>query len=243
MSPSIALRRSLKPGALTATDLKVPRILLTIRVASASPAMSSAMISSGLPDCMTFSRTGRRSRTAEIFDPHLFLVDKEPLGLRGEARDTLVMLKERGTRLVLGLRDVRSDGGLAGEIEAMGRRVLALAPARQPAYAGVVTGSFVTSQTQAAAAGPDIAASPSPLSRVALWFALGGFAALVASLAIRGVIVGRGPWGNLYEFSAAFATSIVGGYLLLQRRYPIRSIGFIPVGVAFALLLYASSLP
>ena len=44
--------------------------------------------------------------TADIFDPHLFLVDKEPLGLRGEARDTLVMLKERGAHLVLGLRDV-----------------------------------------------------------------------------------------------------------------------------------------
>ncbi len=49
--------------------------------------------------------------TAEIFDPHLFLVDKEPLGLRGEVRDTLVMLKERGTRLVLGLRDVMDEPG------------------------------------------------------------------------------------------------------------------------------------
>ncbi|MGH1484285.1 MAG: glycosyltransferase family protein [Geminicoccales bacterium] len=49
--------------------------------------------------------------TAEIFDPHLFLVDKEPLGLRGEVSDTLVMLKERGTRLVLGLRDVMDEPG------------------------------------------------------------------------------------------------------------------------------------
>jgi predicted glycosyltransferase len=47
--------------------------------------------------------------TADIFDPHLFLVDKEPLGLRGEVRDTLLMLKERGTRLVLGLRDVMDE--------------------------------------------------------------------------------------------------------------------------------------
>ena len=47
--------------------------------------------------------------TAEIFAPDLFLVDKEPLGLRGEVRDTLIMLKERGTRLVLGLRDVMDD--------------------------------------------------------------------------------------------------------------------------------------
>src|SRR5439155_331144 len=69
MSWSMALRRSPKPGALTATDLNVPRILLTTRVARASPSTSSAMITSGLPDCMTFSSTGSRSRTAEIFDP------------------------------------------------------------------------------------------------------------------------------------------------------------------------------
>src|ERR1700752_2361993 len=65
---------------------------------------------------------------------------------------------------------------------ANGRRVLALAPAQQPAYAGVVTGSFVTNQTREAEAGPDIAASPSPLSRFALWFAIGAFAALAAPL-------------------------------------------------------------
>ncbi|MEM7021750.1 MAG: glycosyltransferase [Pseudomonadota bacterium] len=47
--------------------------------------------------------------TADIFDPHLFLVDKEPLGLRGEVADTLSMLKQRGTRLVLGLRDVMDE--------------------------------------------------------------------------------------------------------------------------------------
>ena len=68
MSASIALRRSPKPGALTATDLNVPRILLTTRVARASPSTSSAMITSGLPDCMTFSSTGSRSRTAEILE-------------------------------------------------------------------------------------------------------------------------------------------------------------------------------
>ena len=67
MSWSMALRRSPKPGALTATALKVPRSLLTMSVASASPSMSSAMTSSGLPLCTTFSRMGRRSAIAEIF--------------------------------------------------------------------------------------------------------------------------------------------------------------------------------
>jgi cytochrome c-type biogenesis protein CcsB len=47
----------------------------------------------------------------------------------------------------------------------------------------------------------------------------------------------------MYEFSVAFGTSILAGYLVLQRRYPIRSIGFLPVGVSLAILLYASTLP
>ena len=47
--------------------------------------------------------------TAEMFDPDLFIVDKEPLGLRGEVLGTLEMLKQRGTRLVLGLRDVMDE--------------------------------------------------------------------------------------------------------------------------------------
>ncbi len=47
--------------------------------------------------------------TADIFDPDLFIVDKEPLGLRGEVKNTLVMLKRRGTPLVLGLRDVMDE--------------------------------------------------------------------------------------------------------------------------------------
>lgn len=44
--------------------------------------------------------------TAESFEPDMFIIDKEPLGLRGEVEDTLVYLKTKGTRLVLGLRDV-----------------------------------------------------------------------------------------------------------------------------------------
>jgi predicted glycosyltransferase len=50
--------------------------------------------------------------TAETFDPDLFIVDKEPLGLRGEVEETLWMLKERGVPRVLGLRDVMDDPDL-----------------------------------------------------------------------------------------------------------------------------------
>jgi predicted glycosyltransferase len=47
--------------------------------------------------------------TAEAFEPDMFIVDKEPVGLRGEVLETLKSLKRGGTRLVLGLRDVMDE--------------------------------------------------------------------------------------------------------------------------------------
>jgi predicted glycosyltransferase len=47
--------------------------------------------------------------TAEVYSPDIFIVDKEPLGLRGEVEQTLKLLKLRGTINILGLRDVMDD--------------------------------------------------------------------------------------------------------------------------------------
>ncbi len=47
--------------------------------------------------------------TADIFDPDIMIVDKEPLGLRGEMTPALDLLRARGTPLVLGLRDVMDE--------------------------------------------------------------------------------------------------------------------------------------
>jgi len=47
--------------------------------------------------------------TADIFDPDILIVDKEPLGLRGEMRATLDLMRDRATPLILGLRDVMDD--------------------------------------------------------------------------------------------------------------------------------------
>jgi cytochrome c-type biogenesis protein CcsB len=69
------------------------------------------------------------------------------------------------------------------------------------------------------------------------------FVLMGGSLLIRAIIVERGPWGNMYEFSIAFAVGILGGYLLLERRYPIRSIAFMPLGAALFLVGYAATLP
>ncbi|MEO5940668.1 MAG: cytochrome c biogenesis protein CcsA [Candidatus Limnocylindrales bacterium] len=132
---------------------------------------------------------------------------------------------------------------------ANGRRSLALAfnrPTAQPAWAGAVSGSFAEARLAAAGADPATAPlglAPTPLGRAAAIVSVVAFAALAGYLLARGIVVGRGPWGNMFEFTVAFATSISGGYLFLSRRYPIRSIGFIPTGVSLALLLYAASLP
>ncbi len=50
--------------------------------------------------------------TAASFKPDLFIVDKEPLGLRGELEPTLTFLKTNGTMLVLGLREVMDSPAL-----------------------------------------------------------------------------------------------------------------------------------
>ena len=69
-------------------------------------------------DEMLAMRASIIRHTAEIFDPDLFIVDKEPLGLRGEVLETLQLLKSRGTPLVLGLRDVMDEpSALAPEWE------------------------------------------------------------------------------------------------------------------------------
>ena len=67
MSSSMALRRSPKPGALTAATFRPPRSLFTTSVARASPSTSSAMMTSGLPVFTTTSSSGSNSCRPESF--------------------------------------------------------------------------------------------------------------------------------------------------------------------------------
>ena len=123
---------------------------------------------------------------------------------------------------------------------ASGRRlVAALAPRSMPAFAGLVGGSFVEEMELGDGEGsPGSAAGP-----FAIGLAWAAFGLLAGALLLRGIVVGRGPWGSLYEFSVAFTTAIVGGYLFFQRRYPVRALGFLPLGLALALFLYSWTLP
>jgi len=119
------------------------------------------------------------------------------------------------------------------------------APAALPAYAGIVTGSFVDEAGRGRRADADArnGSGRTAAGPYAVGFLWGAVATLGLSLLLRAILVGRGPWGNMYEFTVAFAFGIAVGYLYLERRYPIRAIGFIPTGVAAGLLAYSATLP
>jgi predicted glycosyltransferase len=61
-------------------------------------------------------RTNIILATARTFQPHLFIVDKEPLGLKREVLPTLEWLKESSpsTVTILGLRDISDDSEVIG---------------------------------------------------------------------------------------------------------------------------------
>lgn len=78
---------------------------------------------------------------------------------------------------------------------------------------------------------------------------VGGALAVVAvatlglSLIARSIVVARGPWGNLYEFSVAFAFGICAATLVADRAGRMRPLATISYGVALGLLAYATTLP
>src|SRR3954454_11397297 len=129
---------------------------------------------------------------------------------------------------------------------AAGRRAAAaLAPAQTLT---ADTGTGMGTVTVVGALGPETADArgfrdSTTAGSIGIGMTWTGWVLVGLAMLIRAYIVGPGPWGNMYEFSVAFAFGIVGGYLFLQRRYPIRTIGFLPIGVALFLLGYASTLP
>jgi cytochrome c-type biogenesis protein CcsB len=77
----------------------------------------------------------------------------------------------------------------------------------------------------------------------ATFFAYNGAALLTASLGARWIAAGHPPYSNQFEFATSFAWGTAATYLYLERRYRLRSLGLIAVGVAFTMLAYASTLP
>src|SRR5688572_20258855 len=132
----------------------------------------------------------------------------------------------------------------ATTLRAVGRRTaIVAAPERMhlaSAAVSVAAGAPSTSGSPLGAAARQPGATADGIGHGLLWASL---ILIAASMAARAVIVGRGPWGNMYEFSIAFAAGILAAYLLLERRYPIRSIAFVPTAIALALVGYALTLP
>jgi cytochrome c-type biogenesis protein CcsB len=118
---------------------------------------------------------------------------------------------------------------------AMGRRRV-LATATAGAGAGSYGG---TTSLTSAASGPN-ESTAGAIGQAFVWVS---FVLVGVGLVMRAVLVGRGPWGNLYEFSVAFAFGVMLGYVYLSRRYPLKAIAFLPIGIATFLMVYAFTLP
>jgi len=90
---------------------------------------------------------------------------------------------------------------------------------------------------------PTAAESSSQLSAIAGALAVIATGSLGVSLTARAIVVGRGPWGNLYEFTIAFAFGICAATIVLDRGRRLPALSTIAYGVALALLAYSTTLP
>jgi cytochrome c-type biogenesis protein CcsB len=143
--------------------------------------------------------------------------------------------------VTLGFAFVSSVVAVALASQARSGRARALMPAAATAGPG---GTVTLAEGPDVSDVSDVSGVPGQaVAGIGIGAAWGAWLFLGLSMLLRAILVGRGPWGSMFEFGVAFAWGILGGYLLLGRRYPIRSIGFIPLGVALFLVTYALTLP
>ena len=90
---------------------------------------------------------------------------------------------------------------------------------------------------------PTAAESTSPISAIAGALAIIATGSLGVALITRAIVVGRGPWGNLYEFTISFAFGICAAAIVFDRKQRLPALSTIAYGVALALLAYATTLP
>ncbi len=90
---------------------------------------------------------------------------------------------------------------------------------------------------------PTSAESTSPISAIAGALAIIATGSLGVALIARAIVVGRGPWGNLYEFTISFAFGICAAAIFFDRKRRLQALSTIAYGVALALLAYATTLP
>ena len=90
---------------------------------------------------------------------------------------------------------------------------------------------------------PTAAESSSTISSIAAALAVIATGSLGVALITRAIVVGRGPWGNLYEFTISFAFGICAAAIIFDRKRRLQALSTIAYGVALALLAYATTLP
>ena len=90
---------------------------------------------------------------------------------------------------------------------------------------------------------PTAAESSSTISSIAAALAVIATGSLGVALIVRAIVVERGPWGNLYEFTISFAFGICAAAIVFDRKQRFTALSTIAYGVALALLAYATTLP
>ena len=80
-------------------------------------------------------------------------------------------------------------------------------------------------------------------SRYAGILTINAFVFLTASLVMRAIATGHGPFASMFEFSIAFAWGILALHLYFQARYGLRTLGVLVLPVTIGLLGYAATVP
>lgn len=105
------------------------------------------------------------------------------------------------------------------------------APAVRRAEAPVLVGAGGPPLSPPAVASPAGVVSPlAKVGKLAVWLTVLGFGLHAGSVISRGLASERVPWGNMYEFISATCLAVVGAFLVLLLREPVRFLGAFILG-------------
>lgn len=82
-----------------------------------------------------------------------------------------------------------------------------------------------------------------PTGRLASLITHVGAAFAGLAVLLRAIVAGRGPYGDMYEFSIAFVFTALVGYLLLERAYRTHAMGALALPVVLGMVVFVWSLP
>lgn len=120
---------------------------------------------------------------------------------------------------------------------------------REVVGAGGPPATLGTSTVPSATWGTSGGGRPARFGRMGVALTVLGALLHLAALTLRGLAVGRVPWGNMYEYSMAFTFIAVLTWLVVLRKYPVRhltSFVLLPVVILLFIggtLLYTTAAP